>query len=146
MPTYTFHLAEHYIAIQHQISHNGEDISKLYEKYGESVTECLFLSHLIEKFEFTSCGDSLLTIASQLIEFELMHFQPPELMPLYDYNDQRYFKGEIVYLSDNALVSKITSNQFPAWSLLLTVVARSTYSLLPDVKWQTHFELSTVLL
>ncbi|GLR74083.1 hypothetical protein [Aliivibrio sifiae] len=146
MPNNTFRFAMHYFAIQHQIFHNCEDISRLYEKYGESVTECLFLSHLIEKLEFASCGDSLLTIVSKLIEFELMHFQPPELMPLYDYNGQRYFKGEIVYLSDNAFVSKITSNQFPTWELLLTVVARATYSVLPNVQRQIHFEFSVVTL
>lgn len=144
MPNNTFRLAEHYIAIQHQISHNGEDISRLYEKYGESVTECVFLSHLIEKLEFTSCGDSLLTIASQLIEFELAQFHPLELIPIYE--GARYLKGEIVYFSDNSLVSKITSYQFPTWQLLLTVVARTTFTILPNVKSQTHFEFSVVTL
>ncbi|MGL0930725.1 hypothetical protein ACSTDZ_17010 [Vibrio vulnificus] len=144
MPNNTFRLAEHYTYIQHFITDDGEDINKLYEKHGECITEYLFLAHLAESLESQSCGKSLLAIASKLIDFELPQYQLPELIPLYD--GPIFFKGEIVYFSNEALVSKITSNQFPTWLLLITVVARSVFTLFPNVQSQTHFEFSAVSL
>ncbi|OEE32799.1 hypothetical protein ACODG7_15590 [Vibrio anguillarum] len=140
----TFRLAEHYTDIQHFITDDGEDINKLYEKHGERITECLFLSHLAESLESNFCHESLHTIASGLIEFELTKFQPPELIPIY--NGPKLFKGEIVYFSYNALVAKITSYQFPTWQILLTVVERTTYSILPNFKSKADIELSAVSL
>ncbi|MEH0691092.1 hypothetical protein H4F17_18865 [Vibrio cholerae] len=144
MPNNTFRLAEHYTHIQHRISDDSEDINKLYEKNGNCVAECLFLSHLVENLELQSCGESLLAIASQLIDFELPQFQLPEVITLYD--GPIFFKGEIVYFSNEALVSKITSNQFPTWLLLITVVARNVFTLFPNVQCQTHFDFSAVSL
>ncbi|HGF7423133.1 TPA: hypothetical protein AB5B24_003241, partial [Vibrio cholerae] len=63
----TFRLAEHYTDIQHFITDDGEDINKLYEKHGERITECLFLSHLAESLESRSCHESLSAIAGELI-------------------------------------------------------------------------------
>ncbi|WP_373433522.1 hypothetical protein ACEO96_14975 [Vibrio anguillarum] len=80
----TFRLAEHYTHIQYFITDDGEDINKLYEKHGECITECLFLSHLAESLESQSCGESLLAIASKLIDFELPQYLLPELIPMYD--------------------------------------------------------------
>ncbi|RJX75237.1 hypothetical protein DZ860_00690 [Vibrio sinensis] len=144
MSNNTFRLAEHYLPIQHQIIGYDGDISALYAELGECVTEYLFLSHLVEKLESHSCCENLLTIAHQLLDFELPQFQPPELIPLYD--GPRFFKGEIVYFADNALVVKITSYQFPTWQLLLTVVVRREYALFPSVHQQSHFVFSVVSL
>ncbi|MGR3113241.1 hypothetical protein ABMY05_17200 [Vibrio vulnificus] len=140
----TFRLAEHYTDIQHFITDDGEDINKLYEKHGERITECLFLSHLAESLESRSCHESLSAIAGELIEFELAKFQPQELIPIYI--GTKLFKGEIVYFSYNALVAKITSYQFPTWQILLTVVEKTTYSILPNFKSQAYIELSAVSL
>ncbi|EOC5885998.1 hypothetical protein ACRJTH_002695 [Vibrio vulnificus] len=140
----TFRLADHYMPIQRHIFDDGIDINTLYEKHGECITECLFLSHLAKSLESRSCHGSLCSIAGELIEFELTKFQPPELIPIY--NGPKLFTGEIVYLSNNALVAKITSYQFPTWQILLTVVGRATYSILPDFKSQAHIELSAVSL
>ncbi|HDZ3707459.1 TPA: hypothetical protein RSW70_003317 [Vibrio cholerae] len=144
MSNKTFRLAEHYTHIQHFITDDGEDINKLYKKHGECITECLFLAHLAESLESRSCHESFSAIAGELIEFELAKFQPPELIPIY--NGPKLFKGEIVYFSYNALVAKITSYQFPTWQVLLTVVERTTYSVLPNFKSQAHIELSAVSL
>ncbi|WP_434362480.1 hypothetical protein NF212_19450 [Parasalinivibrio latis] len=140
----TFRLAEHYAPIQSQIFDEREDINALHEKYGERVAECLFLSHIVEKLESQFCGENLLAIASQLIEFELSRFQPPELIPIDE--GQNFFKGEIVHFSDSALVLKINSYQFPTWQLLITVVARSVFALFPNIHQQSHFEFSAVSL
>lgn len=140
----TFRLAEHYLPIQRLIFDEGGDINTLNEEYGERVTECLLLTHLVENLESLPCSESLLAIASKLIDFELPQYQLPELIPLYD--GPIFFKGEIVYFSNEALVSKITSNQFPTWLLLITVIARSVFTLFPNVQSQTHFEFSAVSL
>lgn len=144
MPNNTFHLAEHYTPIQRQILDDSEDINTLYEEHSERVTECLFLTQLVENLESHSCHENLLTIAHHLLDFELPQFQPPGLILLYDW--PRFFKGEIVYFADNALVVKITSYQLPTWQLLLTVVVRSEYVLFPSVHQQSHCECSVVSL
>lgn len=144
MSNKTFRLAEHYLPIKHLIFNENEDQSTLQEEYGECVTECLFLSHLAENLESQSCSESLLAIASQLMDFELPQFQLPELIPLYD--EPVFFQGEIVYFSNKAVVVKITSYQSPAWQILLMVVKKTTYSVLPHFKPQTHIELSAVSL
>ncbi|HGF7227896.1 TPA: hypothetical protein AB5B86_003315 [Vibrio cholerae] len=144
MSNKTFRLAEHYMPIQLRIFDDVDDIDPLYEEHGECITECLFLSHLAESLESRSCHESLRAIAGELIEFELTKFQPPELIPIY--NGPKLFKGEIVYFSYNVLVAKITSYQFPTWQVLLTVVERTTYSILPNFKSQAHIELSAVSL
>lgn len=144
MPINTFGLADHYTPIQRRIFDDSTAINTLYEEHGERVTECLFLSQLVESLDSQSCSANLLAIASYLIDFELSQFQPPELIPLYE--GPRFFKGEIIYLSDDALVSKITSNQFPTWQLLLTVVVRREYSLFPNVHPRLLVEFSAVSL
>lgn len=140
----TFRLAEHYLPIQRLIFDECEDINTLNEEYGERVTECLFLTQLVESLESCSCVENLLPIAHQLMDFELPQFQPPELIPLYD--GPRLFNGEIVYFSNGALVSKITSYQYPTLQLLLTVVERRTFALFHDVHAQSHFEFSATSL
>ena len=154
MPFNTFHLAKHYTPIQQQIFDNRKGIDTLYKEYGELVNECLFLSRLIEKLKLLLNSDNkydknLLSIVSQLIEFELSQFRPYDLVPIYEgQNDegQNFFRGEIIYCSDNALVLKVISNQFPTWKILLIVVARITSTILPNVELQTHFEFSAVTL
>ncbi|MFA0088026.1 hypothetical protein [Vibrio sp. 10N.261.51.F12] len=141
----TFRLAEHYTSIQHQIFDDRDNIGSLYEKLGDCVTEYLFLSHLVKKIESISCEQNLLAIISQLIEFELAQFQPLGLIPIHK-EGPRCFNGEAVYLSNDCLVIKVSSYQFPTWQVLLTVVARTIYSDFPNTQMQTHFEFSGVTL
>lgn len=141
----TFRLAEHYTSIQRQIFDDRDNISSLYEKLGDCVTECLFISYLVKKLESVSCEQSLLAIISQLIEFELAQFQPLGLIPIHK-EERRCLNGEAVYLSNDCLVVKVSSYQFPTWQVLLTVVARTIYLDFPNTQVQTHFEFSGVTL
>jgi hypothetical protein len=140
-----FRLAQHYSSIQHQIIHDRNCIISLYEKLGDCVTECLFLSHLVKKLESVSCEENLLAIISQLIEFELTQFQPLGLIPIHK-EGPRLFNGEVIYLAHECLVIKVSSYQFPSWQVLLTVVARTIYSDFPNTPMQTHFEFSGITL
>ena len=145
MSNCTFRLAQHYTSIQRQIIHDRDEINSLYEKLGDCVTECLFLSHLVKKLESVSCKENLLALMSQLMEFELAQFQPPDLIPIHR-EGPRCFNGEAVYLSNDCLVIKLSSYQFPTWQLLLTVVGRTIYSDFPNTQMQTHFEFSGITL
>ncbi|MGR5258645.1 hypothetical protein ACPV5Q_01625 [Vibrio astriarenae] len=144
MSTNPFRLANHYIPMQRRIFDDCEDIGQLYEEQGEHLTECLFLSCLVENLESQSCAENLLAIAHQLFNFELPPFQPTQLIPIY--SGQGLFQGEIVYFSDNALVLKVSTYQFPTWQLLLTIVIRETFTLIPNIYSQTIFEFSGVTL
>lgn len=144
MTNNTFRLTEHYTSIQQKIFDNREGVNALYSEYDELVDECLFLSHLIENLKSLPYDKNLLSIASPLIEFELSQFRPHGLVPIYE--GESFFRGEIIYYSDNVLVLKVTSKQFPIWEILLTVVARVTSAVLPNVELKTHFEFSAVTL
>lgn len=144
MSNNAFRLEKHYTPIQQRILDNREDIDTLHDEYGELVNECLFLSCLVENLESLSCDINLLSIVSQLIEFELSQFRPHDLAPIYE--GKCFFRGDIIYCSDNVLVLKVTSNQFPTWQILLTAVARITSTILPNIDLQTHFDFSAVTL
>ncbi|PSW71890.1 hypothetical protein C9J41_19155 [Photobacterium sp. GB-50] len=144
MTNNTFRLAEHYTPIRQKILDSHKDMDTLHNEYGELVDECLFLSRLIENLKLLSCTEKLLSIASPLIEFELPQFRPHDLVPIYE--GESFFRGEIIYYSDNVLVLKVTSNQFPIWEILLTVVTRVTSTVLPNFELKTHFEFSAVTL
>ncbi|MFA0438896.1 hypothetical protein BCU70_12085 [Vibrio sp. 10N.286.49.C2] len=113
-------LDNQYQDIHDQLNNLPYDLSSLYKEHGEQLIQVQFLTALIHKIESTSEVISLLSITEFLFEFELQHKQPRELVGLIDGPD--YCRGEVLYLSSNVLVVKISSTKFPILGFLLTLV------------------------
>lgn len=132
-------LDEQYHNIQHCILNKTQSTTVLHQQYGDRYDLCLLFTELIDDVIIFEDSEDTLSIARQLLRFELANFAPFGFVAPLDYIDNIYV-GEIIYAVEGLAIVKVESVKFPSYCFIATIVNRLNFGA------KSVYELSGVTL